>query len=486
MTYRRPPTRQSPLDGLIKRRAWSARFARILAISLVATLTVVGSSSAPAQAAFGTTINPGDDIQAVVDAHPAGTRFLMPAGLYRMQTVRPKDGNSFVGSPGAIMNGSRVLTSFVREGPYWVAHGQTQQAPAGGVCEPGYTGCRHPEDLFINNTMLRQVTARGELQPGSWYFDYAADKIYLAQSPDGQHVETSVARYAFYGFASNVSIMGLTIEKYATTNHAGAINANGSGWTIRDNEVRLNHTSGIRTGGNNSQVTGNFVHHNGKNGLGAWGGADSVFRDNEIASNNLNEFAQNWDGGGAKFTMTTRLIVRNNHVHDNRGTGLWLDVDNLDSTIDLNTVERNSRNGISFEVSFNATIRSNTVDRNGLYGIFIAHSPGVDVLGNRVRRNTEGSVYAIYNPARGSGSYGAHQLRNLRVENNTIVMPRGIVGIRANGTSDLSVYNDWGNRFNHNTYKLFANSKPYVWGNSLRTADTWQDTGNDQNSRWVG
>ena len=36
------------------------------------------------------TLNPGDNIQAVVNANPAGTTYQLSAGMYRMQAVVPK------------------------------------------------------------------------------------------------------------------------------------------------------------------------------------------------------------------------------------------------------------------------------------------------------------------------------------------------------------------------------------------------------------
>ena len=60
----------------------------------------------------GIEINTGDDIQVIVDANPAGATFIIKAGVHRMQEIWPKDGNTFIGEDGAILNGSRILTEF--------------------------------------------------------------------------------------------------------------------------------------------------------------------------------------------------------------------------------------------------------------------------------------------------------------------------------------------------------------------------------------
>jgi hypothetical protein len=74
-------------------------------------------------------ISPGTNIQSVVNANPAGAVFYLKAGVHRMQSIQPKDNQVFLGETGATLNGSRLLTSFSREGVYWVANGQTQEFP---------------------------------------------------------------------------------------------------------------------------------------------------------------------------------------------------------------------------------------------------------------------------------------------------------------------------------------------------------------------
>jgi hypothetical protein len=63
--------------------------------------------SAPAGAV---TVNPGEDLSAKVDAAPAGTTFWLSPGTHTLpegeySNVIPKDGDVFVGAPGAILDG---------------------------------------------------------------------------------------------------------------------------------------------------------------------------------------------------------------------------------------------------------------------------------------------------------------------------------------------------------------------------------------------
>ena len=187
-------------------------------------------------------LHPGDDIQAAVNAHPTGTSFLLSAGVYRMQTISPKNGNKFLGerTPDcrrlSFLNGSKLLTRFTKNGNNWLASGQTQRGQVvtvdgWQVCETGYPLCNNPEDLYFDDAPLSRVTSLSALGPGKWYFDYSSNAIYLANDPTGHKVEASVTAYAFHESGSNVAIQGLVIEKYAPpVQHAAVVG--GSNWTF--------------------------------------------------------------------------------------------------------------------------------------------------------------------------------------------------------------------------------------------------------------
>src|SRR6185437_8248036 len=53
-------------------------------------------------------ILPGQSIQAAVDANPEGTTFWLKAGTWHQQNIAPKNGQSFIGEVGAILDGDNV------------------------------------------------------------------------------------------------------------------------------------------------------------------------------------------------------------------------------------------------------------------------------------------------------------------------------------------------------------------------------------------
>ena len=150
-------------------------FTRHEAISLLcATMILLGGCGATSVGRSATlTLDPGADIQAAVDSAEPGTTFLLNPGLYRLQSVKPRDGDSFVGAVGGkvILSGAKTL-SFQKQESYWVADGQDRKSgQINGIVAKGHEGAKYPEDLFFDGHPLLRVTTIDSLGPGRWYFD---------------------------------------------------------------------------------------------------------------------------------------------------------------------------------------------------------------------------------------------------------------------------------------------------------------------------
>ena len=62
----------------------------------------------PCLARVGVAIGAGDDAQSVVNAHGAGTTYIVKTGTHlRNFSVQPKSGDRFCGEPGAVLDGGR-------------------------------------------------------------------------------------------------------------------------------------------------------------------------------------------------------------------------------------------------------------------------------------------------------------------------------------------------------------------------------------------
>jgi parallel beta-helix repeat protein len=453
-----------------------------------ATVTITAASTCTSMP---TLLCPGDNIQTKATAAGPGATLILQPGIYRLQTITPLNNQTFQGQPGAIVSGARLLTGWTQDGSRWYVTGQTQQGRFHGQCEPNVP-CQYPDDVYRDDVLLRRVLSLGAVVPGTFYFDYAADRIYVGDDPAGHQLEAAVTTWAFRGTASGVVVRGLVIEKYANPAQDGAIGQTGAGadWVIRDNEIRFNHGGGIR-GGPRMVVAKNHVHHNGQIGLigGGWARVDS----NEIAYNNTARFDMGWEAGGTKFLWTEGMIARGNFSHHNRGPGLWWDADNNNALIEGNRLEDNHADGIFWEISYRAVIRDNVCLRNGFGrtpsreggGILILASGAttglLEVYGNTVVDNKEGIM--VIHSDRGSGRLGSYRVQNVSVHDNTVQLLRGANHglVRYSGTWDPWVASA-NNHFEHNTYNLqTADPAPFDWiTGPTRTEAEWRGYGNDE------
>ena len=427
-----------------------AHFALFTSIALVS-----------AQAAQATvTLSPGADVQKAVTAAPAGTAFVLKPGIYRMQSVQPKNNDTFSGSGTVVFDGAEVLSFTEGAGGsgVWVANA-APVAETRGVCDATHPLCMQDRDLFIDSVLQTPVASLANLTAGSYYFDTAAGKVYLPSDPSGSEVEMSKSTYAFFGQATGVKISHIIVEKYTTVGELGAVGGTGLGtnWFINYVESRWNHGTGVQLG-SGSSIYNSFIHHNGDTGLKV-GGIGAKVVANEISWNNYAGFSTIWEAGATKFWGTTNLLVQSNYVHDNTGKGLWTDTNNVGTVYTSNTVVNNTGVGIQHEVSYSAVIRNNIVKNNssicadwlGNAQIRIMNSSNADVYGNTVEAIQGGNGIAVYNQSRGSGTLGPWVSINNNVHNNHITYNDPSLGMTGMQNDVVGLVLA-GNKFDYNAY----------------------------------
>ena len=446
-------------------------------------VSTVALSTAPAGAII---LHAGDNVSAIVRAAPVGVTFFFEPGIYRGVSITPKTGQTFIGAEGAILNGSAALTNWTQNGNLWVIGGQTQQGAVNSIAyyETGYHG--HPETVFFDNAPLKPVDALSKVVPGTFYFDYAADKIYIADNPAGHTIEAGNLVDAFHGNAQNVTVQNLVIEKYNPPIQHGALHGN-QGWTIQDNEARLNYGVGIKVEpGKNSKIIGNYVHDNGQMGLGG-SGNNILVEGNEIAKNGFwSGIDVLWEGGGFKFANTDGLIVRGNYSHDNHGSGMWTDINNIHTLYEGNLVAHNTHIGIQHEISYDAIIRNNTLIGNGygdsrgwLWGaeLQIQNSQNVDLYGNRIDMTGGGNGVVLIQQNRGSGKFGPYATTNNHIHDNIIVDHDSTGKIGGAADYKWSGMANGGNSWTNNQYYMTDGGGRFQWNSSENFAQFKSATG---------
>lgn len=74
-------------------------------VVLLQTSACIAMQTASLSSQSPISVYPGESIQNAVNRYPAGTSFLIKQGVHARQTIYPKSGMSFVGEPGAVLDG---------------------------------------------------------------------------------------------------------------------------------------------------------------------------------------------------------------------------------------------------------------------------------------------------------------------------------------------------------------------------------------------
>lgn len=449
---------------------------------------------------------------------------------------------------GAVLDGAAIVGPFSRSGNAYVARAFLKQSPQSSAnCAVPKSLCDTRQDVFFDGAPLTRVTSRALVRRGTFYEDFAANRVWLGRNPSGHVVEQALASALIWSSNGGIIVNGFVVEFAANRAQSGAIQSygySGDGWTVENNVVRYNHAAGIasvpqRGNGNGSLVSGNTIVGNGQEGIAAVGDA-LVIRNNEIARNNRANYSCWWECGGAKFAggpgyESRDLVVEDNDVHDNNGPGFWNDINSYNMVYRHNHVVRNVQtngpygytvgSGIFIEISDRALIEDNVVQDNGPPAS--AHGTVSFYLGAQIEASASANVTVRDNHVTGAGGIGMlqqarsdscafgthraasypdgtpvcpHLYRGKRIhwvhdntfESNTIVETASAARAEVAGL-DCDLHDDAAafapsnqNAYTNNTYTLPQRTGAYFsWVNDLMNSASWTAHGEDAGSTFL-
>jgi hypothetical protein len=297
-------------------------------------VTVTSTAPAPtAPSTGGIAVQPGQSIQAVVDANPAGTTLLIKTGIHRRQSVLPKHGNTFVCEAGAVLDGEGATAHAFRS-----VNGDPDNVTI--------RGCRI--------TRYAPPVGLGAVLAGAHGNQYSTTG-WLIESCEIDNNTTGGIR------------LGFTTVRKSHIHHNGLVGLLGGGApgkiVIDSNEIAYNNPSGTGIGHESGGtkfvgtdglvVRGNFVHHN--KGPGLWTDINNI-----------------------------RTLYEGNLVEDNTGAGIAHET-SYDAVIRNNVLRRNGFGlgwiigaGIEIAGSPNVEVYGNTLEGNrlGIFGVQQARGSG--------------------------------------------------------------------------------------------------------------
>jgi hypothetical protein len=329
---------------------------------------------------FDVVIAQGDPSPAAkFNAAPAGAKILI-TGFHRLTThLVPKSDQDI--TLNGTLDCSRMLTGWVADGGDWtvsgalpVAYNDSQASPEFTTGDTAYA-CKWRENVFIDGTLIKRVTNRAAVGPGTYYGDYTANKIYLGDDPTGKLVELGRTNWGIKSNAARVTLRGTGwVQRAATPAQQGAIQIEGPDWTIEAGlGARWNHAIGIRTTYGHRAVIRSFKSYdNGQMGYGCHRSQSVQWLSCRFYRNNTDGFnPYDWEAGAGKTAYSTDTYFWDCWAYDNHGIGFWNDIDNDGTKIMWCRSERNSSCGIRDEIGYNSEIGYNQIHNNGL-----KHWPG--------------------------------------------------------------------------------------------------------------
>lgn len=280
-------------------------------VAATTTTTRPVSSTTRPPVSGGVEVRSGESIQGAVNAHPAGTVFVLKAGVHRGQSVVPKDGNVFVGESGAVLDGGGVASAF-----------------GGGA---------------------RDVVVRGLVIEG---YAPGFGRAVVGQGGSGWLVEGNEVRNND-GTGIHIGVVGgyVVRDNYVHHNSQMGVSGQGVGSVIEGNEIAYNNTGGYswtsataEAGGTKFVMTSglvvrnNHVHHNA--GPGLW--TDGSNRGARIEGN----LVEDNGGPGIFHEISYAAVITNNRVYRNQYVGIWVSASS-DTEVSYNDVRDNTHGGIA-------------------------------------------------------------------------------------------------------------------------------------------
>ena len=266
-------------------------------------------------------IGPGDDAQRVVDAHPAGTAYLVKAGTHLGNfSVRPRPGDTFCGEPGAVLDGGRRLRS--------AFSGEASGVTLDSITVRDYASDRQGAAIqpasHARGWVVRNVSA---LHNG-WAGLLVADGMRILGGHYNDNDQLGIGGNTATGIVLDgldgdpATLDGPELARNHTKHASCDFEAGGMKWdvgqvTVRNAHVHDNDCRGLWADINarDALIEHNLVEGNRAEGIFYEISRDAVIRHNRVYRNGLRGAGWYWDGG---ITVASSANVE---VYGNRLSG---------------------------------------------------------------------------------------------------------------------------------------------------------------------
>lgn len=420
-------------------------------------------SATGSDAGAGTQSAPLRTVGAAIAKAPSGSTVVLRAGSYHESVTLPTNKQLTIQNyPGekVWLDGSSVVTGFVRSGATWVHSGWTAKfdssptytkgAPDGTEpgwqwINPGYPMAAHPDQVWIGDTKLAQVATRAQVTAGTFFVDYGTNELVLGSDPSGSVVRGSDLGIGLTIVGPGSTIRGIGVRRYATAvPDMGTVRVAAAGVTLENVFVTDNATQGVTGWGANTTLRKVTSKDNGLTGFHAHQ-SDNYVADRVLSESNNNEhFNVTPVSAGMKLSSSRGVTVADSVFRGNDGSGVWFDVSVYDVRVTGSTIAYNSDDGLIFELSSKLFAANNTITGNVSQSFFALDSNQVQLWNNTIigsqvpirvsETNRDAAV-------RSSAPYGYDKRRP--IPDPTVTWETGQIDIKNNIISGVVKGNNW-------------------------------------------
>ena len=240
----------------------------------------------------------------------------------------------------------------------------------------------------------RKGKGLADLEPGSFYYDRGAKKLYLwlpgGEDPAKHVVEVQVRS----GGISTCDLNYYDIAGFKVTHaSAGMGGSFGSYNTMENMEVTYADFCGIGVGGSFNTLINCKSNYNGNTGISTFNRGHRVLNC-EVRFNNRRRWSAGWHAGGMKNFSSDTVISGCVAEGNVESPGIWFDGSNTGVTIENCRCFRNGL-GIMYEIGERAIIKNNVCYENTGRGIYISNSAYCAIVNNLCYRNGMSGIVVI-------------------------------------------------------------------------------------------
>lgn len=412
-------------------------------------VSTAGSDSAP-----GSRSAPVRSLKRALTLAPSGGMIVLRGGSYNESApvTRSVTLQNFPGE-AVWLDGSIPVRGWIKDGSAWrrdgwttrFDHSPTYTKGAPDNTQPGWRFVNqekapmaaHPDQMWIGGKPLKQVQSRSNVVAGRFYLDEGTSKLYIGSDPTGLEVRASTLQQALNVRASDVTIRGIGIRRYAPSVwQVGAITLEKPNAVVENVVVSEMATTGLSVQSSNARLNQVTIRYSGM--LGLHGRFADGLKITRMLSrrNNSESFNIAPNSGGAKLGATRGVTVTDSSFSQNNGPGFWEDLSVYNSVFRGSDFIGNAGDGLYLEISAKVVVGDSFFSGNRLSGIKVNNTSDVKVWNNTFvgnarplnlvqdsRRNTDSSDQAVDPRIAFPDPAMPWQLGPVRVSNNVFGSP---------------------------------------------------------------